>query len=86
MHLREASERTKQVQVRDPVRQVRIEARSQRKVLREQHRHSVRPGPHRGLGRSQEAEVRVVQRLREGGDEATDQSLRSGGCGAQLQR
>ncbi len=38
MHLREASDRVDQVQVRDLVRQVRIKAGPQWKVLREQHR------------------------------------------------
>jgi hypothetical protein len=40
VHLREASDRVDQVQVRDLVRQVRIKAGPQRKVLREQHRPS----------------------------------------------
>ena len=38
VHLREAADRADEVQVRDHVRQVRIEAGPQRKVLREQHR------------------------------------------------
>ena len=84
MHLREASDRSEQVQVRDHVRPMRIKARSERKILRKQHCHPVRPGPDRGLGRGEEAEVRVVQRLREGCDQTSNQSLRSGSCGAQF--
>ena len=49
---------------------VRDQARHEREVLREQHRDSVRQGPHRGLGRGKAAAVRVVQRLREGNHQA----------------
>jgi len=61
VYLRETSDRFQQVQVRDHVRPVWLEARPERQVLREQHRHSVRSGPHRGLGRGQEVALRMVQ-------------------------
>ena len=65
---------------------VRDQARHEREVLREQHRDSVRQGPHRGLGRGKAAAVRVVQRLREGNHQAAHQGVRPRGGRAQLQR
>ena len=65
---------------------VRDQARHEREVLREQHCDPVRQGPHRGVGRGQAAQLRVVQRLREGDHQASHQGLRPRGGGAQLQR
>ena len=84
LHLREAPDRSVRVQVRHHVRRLRVQARPQRSLLREQHRHPVRQGPDRGVGRGQEVEVRVVQRLREGGHQAADSSVGPGSRRAQL--
>ena len=62
------------------------EAGHERQVLREQHRHPVRQGPHRGLGRGQAVAVRVVQRLREGHHQAAHPGLGPRGRRAQFQR